>query len=654
MKNNGIEINKKKWHCIRYGVANSDSGSGSGDPSDPSDPSNPSNPGNLPSGWMRLILHYPEDSIDRQWRLAVPGEVRDNASEEWQFYTTPILLKIEDIPYVLIRYSLNGEEVMLADPGKVAIDISTEPTLLDDKVTVTINYDSGCINKHYKIGNSGWKTYTGPFEVTEAVLIQARADKEMDVTDTNGNVLGTTLISGQDKYQIQKAPEKKEPDLSLPPPVINKLTAVEPEKARITIDYPTDQGEIRKIYKLNSGAEIEYTGEFPILEYGTEITAYYYTADNKKSPPASLTINDETKLEVKIFVEPDPSVNKTVFSTKVTIEYDERATNKTYKIDNGAEQLYTGTITIDKSCNITAYARKDAIEATDTKTIKFDDLKKPVISYVISPDKKKATVTIKYDEFNAVDKIYNIDGGESVDYTTSFDVTKNGTVIYAMNNNSKGDIKDTTATITGIVAIDPPKITETPNETKTKAIISIEYDPIAVTKQYSIDDGPLQNYTGTFEVDKNGTKIKAINKDSQNNEAESTLTVTCIQDITKPVISQQLSTDNMKATITIKYDPNAVIKQYSIDGGALQNYTEPFDVTENGTVIYATNTDAKNETKDATFTVSGIIPIIKPVITGELDTDKTKCTVTIEYAPNAVTKQYSIDGGTLQKLYRTI
>ena len=68
----------------------------------------------------------------------------------------------------------------------------------------------------------------------------------------------------------------------IPAPTIERLSAQEDgEVARVKITYPANAKE--KIYKVNYGEKQNYTKEISIEKYGTEIIAYYKTAEGKTS-----------------------------------------------------------------------------------------------------------------------------------------------------------------------------------------------------------------------------------------------------------------------------------------------------------------------------------------------------------------------------------
>ena len=118
-------------------------------------------------GWIRLNLNYPDNSTNWEWRIGKEGEIRtgyDNT--DWQSYTGPILVKLEDVDDVYIRYEINGEVYIVAPSGKVAVDINPGKYTLkaQEKTEVEIYYDKDSKSKEYRIDGGDWQEYKGIFK----------------------------------------------------------------------------------------------------------------------------------------------------------------------------------------------------------------------------------------------------------------------------------------------------------------------------------------------------------------------------------------------------------------------------------------------------------------------------------------------------------
>ncbi len=634
----------KRWHTINGGIEIGDGEEG-GDGED------------IPEGYMRIHLQYPEDSTDRQWRIGRPGEIREDESLEWQDYTgEPILVKIDDIKNIWIRYNLKGVEIVEAPKGSLAVDIRVEPKEANqEKVTVSVYYEEGSTNQKIKVGNGGWRIYTGPFEVTENCVVEAMAEKEIDVTDNNGNKIGTTTIKGKDSVRIKNIGEK-EINEELPAPTIEDLGKQANEKTTARVIYPEDQGNIRKVYKLNSGVETDYVGDIKIEEWGTELIAYYYTEEGEKSPEARQTFNDPTKLEVEIIVQPNPSVDATIKETNVEIEYSEEAEQKTYKIDNGEEIDYTGSFKVTKDCTITAYARKTGIDdAIAIEKIKFkqeneeERLQAPKFKQENNEDKITAKVTITYDE-KAIIKKYNVNGEGLQDYTNPIDGLKDGDIVYAYSEDANGNVADNTYTVKiEEEKLQAPKFKQENNADKVTARVTITYDEKATIRKYSVNEGDLQDYTNTIDGLKNGDVIYAYSENAEGKTADGTYTVKIEENkMQAPRFKQTNNEDKTQATVTITFDRSATIKQYSVNSGSMQDYANPIEGLKDGDVVYAYSENAEGQSADGTYTVNlEKEPIDAPKFKQEDNAEKTQATVTITYDEKAVEKKYSVNGGDL-------
>ena len=648
-----------RWHTLNIGIS-IDDGEDGGESGEG---------GEIPDGYMRIHLDYPEDSTDRQWRIGRPGETRTDGDLIWQDYTGPILVKIDDIKNIWIRYNLKGVEVVQAPSGTLAVDIRVNPLApYQEKVTVDVYFEPGSTNQKVKVGNGGWRVYEGPFEVTENCTIEAMAEKEMEVTDQNGNSLGTTTIKGKDSYKITNIGE--EPiNQNLPAPIIDDIgNQGGEEKTTARVTYPQDQGNIRKVYKINSGLEQDYVGDIKINEWGTELIAYYYTESGDKSPEARKTFNDPTVLNVDIFYQPNPALDDSIKETTVEIDYSNEAESKTYKIDNGQEQDYTGPFKITQDCTITAYAKKTGVTtATDVAVIKFKVpqqvvLQAPRFSQANNQDNTEATVTITYDT-KATIKKYSVNAGELQDYTTPIENLKDGDVVYAYCEDEEGNSADGTYTVNLQTTTPPgqqlqaPRFSQANNADNTLATVTITYDTKAVIKQYKVNNGGMQDYTTPIENLKDGDIVYAYCEDAEGNSADGTYTVnlqTTPTQLQAPRFSQTNNQDNTLATVTITYDTKATIKKYNINGGNLQDYTVPIENLKDGDVVYAYCEDAEGNSADGTYTVNlqTTTPPTQqfqaPIISPNYAPDNSKVTINIRYDSNAVTKKYSIDGGELK------
>ena len=270
-------------------------------------------------GWIKLKLHYPEGSTDWEWRLDGEDGIRTGYNgDNWQAYTGPILVKLEDTENVYIRYKINGETYIIAPRGKVVVDVEPEKWTLNSGETtkVKINWDSKAGTKKYRINGGSWQEYSGPFEVSANTLIEAKATKKEPVYDSEGEFQYNKTLTGQDTAYVSLyvEPGKTAPSgpggIPLSPvgggpsdpsnpggpwvptpgtpspnalagPIINSNPSSSiVEETEVTIT--TQEAAYKIYYKIGSGAYKEYTGPFTVRE-NCIIRAYYVSLSEGKT-----------------------------------------------------------------------------------------------------------------------------------------------------------------------------------------------------------------------------------------------------------------------------------------------------------------------------------------------------------------------------------
>ncbi len=604
-------------------------------------------------GWIKLTLYYPAGSTEKKWRLGTEGELRADPISMWQNYTGPITIPLDRIQDVWIKYKLDNKEVVIPPAGTLLVDIMPDKTGYTKVpgVKVNINFDETATTKEYRVGDSGWITYTGEFNVTENCIIEARAKKTETIYNTDGTVLVTRNIAGRDLVYIGNIGIE---ETQLPAPTITRLPAVGTEKARVQVTYPAEAN--KKIYKVNYGIEENYEAEINVENYGTYIVAYYYDASGKRSQAAGIRINDTTtgqppegpgpydpkppyelgnpppvKPDNAIIIAPTVVVNPTTIVEEVQVSVNAPAeADKVYiKLGRyGKYELYTSPITVRENMEVYAYYRTYPGERSDTGYGVVSNIKKnnkPYVSISANPypwtgsyGESEVTVTINYSDTTSIE--YSEDGIVYVTYTAPFTVTENKR-IYARGTNAYG-VTETSLNITNIGKIKPPTpignlsvgINVNPEPTVStarvgKANVTIDYDNKATEKYYSIGKyGELKTYTGSFEVTSNCTiyaYAKGVNAVGQTSKTIDNL----ITGISQPIISavpdngQQAS----KVSVSIEFDKYSKIKRYSTNGGALRDYSAPFEVTKNGSVIYAYSENELGQKSEATYTIQNIV-----------------------------------------------
>ena len=608
-------------------------------------------------GWVRLTLYYPSNSTERMWRLGSEGEVRSDDTLNWEDYTGPITIPLSRVEDVWIKYKVNNETVVIPPSGRVLVNIEVSPTgTLTRRVTVNINYDASATTKEYRVGNSGWIPYTGSFEVSENVMIEARAIKDDSVYDASGNPVVTRTAMGRDYYYVGNIGVEEH---DLPAPTIERISPVGDEVARVRITYP--EGAAQKMYKLNYGIEETYSEEISITRYGTYVLAYYYDASGKRSqtkgiyinntdpssggsgswnPPSDVVINpprgsgDPIPVE-PIYQVPAPSivVSPTTITNQVRVSVSVPSTaDRIYlKLGSGNYQLYTGEVVVRENMSVSAYYITYQGERSDTgygrvsnirgtngrgEALPYLRIDADPFPYPNATGARSVEVSLVSSDADTVE--YSLNGIEYQSYTRPITITSNQRV-YARASNAAGTTR-TYLDITNIGTYTPPvsrdrlsvSIMAVPDPsvstTKVDSVrVKITYDTRATRTYYSYgENGSLIEYTGEFEVTEN-TTIYAFAVSNNGLGQASKVIDHITSGIADPLITVVPSTQQAsRVRVTIDYDQSATIKRYRIDGGSLRDYTGPFDLTD-GRTIYAYSENARGESSSSTYQITNLI-----------------------------------------------
>ena len=192
-------------------------------------------------------------------------------------------------------------------------------------------------------------------------------------------------------------------------------------------------------------------------------------------------------------------------------------------------------------------------------------------------------------------------------------------------------------------SLSPPVISIEPESvTNQNVTVTITYPSEASVKQYSINNGAWQNYTAPFTVELNST-VSARYYDGQNLLSPSaTYTISNIDKTppSAPEISAAAVEEGI--SVSINYPEDASVKQYRIDGGAWQTYTQAFILSQSGTIEARCYDQAGNVSEVDTYEVS--LPPAAPTFTSQPDSSvpSASYTITINYPAGAVVKQYRI------------
>ena len=565
-----------------------------------------------------IKITYPDKAVKKVYTI--------NNSEE-QNYTDILSIKYWGTTVTAYYYDSTGTKSSVSEITINGEDkILYAPYLLQKVPTgselarVQVEYPTNAVNKVYKVNDSTEQTYTGDILITSwNTKIEAYYyDKDTDESPHNNiTVLQLPTLTRKDARNAD-------------------------EKASVHADYPTEAN--KKVYTINYGKEQIYTDDISVKEDGTIVTAYYYNSNGVRSQSVSITINP---VNYRIPAPPTISINPTTQTSSVQvsiINVPAGATQTMLKIGRyGEYKEYSTPVTVTQNNEVYAYYRtiegvksevaKEKITNIQTQITKPDGthiLPSVVINadpYPYKGAEKTDKITISVVSSNADTVEYSTDGVIYKTYTTAFDITQNGR-IYARATNTYGtnstylDINNVGAMLEPPIQLDniPVSINANPDPQSssnkvTKVIVSIEYGSKAIEKYYSIGlFGKQIPYTGQIELTQN-TTIYAYAK-GKNAVGQASLKIDNLLDgISKPIIliNPTVGKTASKVTVSINYDKNATVKKYSINGGALQDYTVPFEVSDNNSIIYAYNKNVKNQSADSSYTITNIVP--EPPIT---------------------------------------
>ncbi|MBP2325019.1 PKD repeat protein/glucose/arabinose dehydrogenase [Kibdelosporangium banguiense] len=287
---------------------------------------------------------------------------------------------------------------------------------------------------------------------------------------------------------------------------------------------------------------------------------------------------------------------------------------------------------------------------TASKTAKFDyfhaswaqpsDKDAPVTTAVTDPAGEWAAAPVKVtlsatDSGSGVDRTeYTVDGGAWTPYTVPFTVSGDGTHQVGYRSADKAGNVETTKSLTVKVDTTAPTATAatTPaapdgqngwfTSSVSVAVTAADATSGLAKTEVSVDNGPWAAYTEPVSVAADGSHTVAYRvTDVAGNTFSGSLPVN--KDATAPLTSAQFAAPNddgwHNGAIPValsSVDPASGVAstQYSLDGGPWKPYTEPVNVTGDGThtVAYRSTDRAGNveQQKAATVKIDGTKPTV--------------------------------------------
>ena len=632
-------------------------------------------------GWIRLNLYYPVGTTNHEWRIYREGEIRGK-DDIWEAYTGPILVKISDISNVYIRYNLASEKVIEAPNGKVLVSIEPDNMELEgDKTTkVKIVYDKKAKKSEYRINGGEWQSYSEEFVVPSDTLIEARAEREDNVYDNEGNVIMTKTVTGTDAVYIS---EKASDPLDFG----SVSVKINPEKRSLSgneitnVEIIYEKDAITRMYKVGNGPWLEYTGIFSVSK-NTTITAFAeskksITLDNGIVREGIATGSDRVRIRetgsadpidpdssgenrLKVYVKPSSYRVLNNQKAKVNITSNEANAKLYYSFDNSNYIEYTGSFEVGANTYIYAMAEYEGKRAYSMRFVGAvevtDYLEGPMISVDPTTVTESVDVNISTKE-EAKNIYYSIDGNTYQEYKESFKMTKNAIIrsYYIRTDNKKSE-----TTYYYVQNVKVPKKPYVRIDAKPSMYLSEDVDMVEVSisgtnynsLEYSFNGIEYYPYNGPLQITQSKSiYAKGTNENGSTIEKLNITTSIAPIPIEKLDVAITLSPEEKDLTglidkleVTIDYDERATGKYYRLDNGDLQEYKGPFEVNEN-TTVYAYAISEKGigkSSKQINYLTTGIA---SPIITVSPDTPAEWVRVEINYAPTASVKKYKINNG---------
>ena len=487
-------------------------------------------------GWIWLNLHYPANSTKWEWKKLDENEEQSGEDLNWKEYTGPIRVRVEDVDKIIIRYEIDGNEIIITPDGYY-VDIEPEKTSVKagEVTKVKINYGSNVEKVEYRINNGVWQEYTNVFEVGPNTSIEARIRYLIDVYDDEGNLL------------FQKTKKK------------------------------TASGYI--------GEVIESTG-------GSVTPSKPTDPSNPDPTPSTCTTCSCVDGSYNVKIVPTSRYVNNNMPVKIRIDYEDGVTLKQYKLGiNGTWQNYTGEITVTNGVEIFAkgsgYKEIDGctkwVSGTDVAIVGEKTYKVEVYPARTSIDSTETT-TVEISTWikdNRVSLEYSINGGEYQEYTKKLEVGPNTTIVARakwiledgteINDQASATVYENKNGLRTSISSSAKKVGGI-----SQATIEITTNLKADKKEYTLDNGASwKEYTGPFGVDANTLVCARSSKTNTDGTTQ-----------TSPMVCKYISEDDLNlriipsayaarkggyVTAEIKTDYNVEKIEYSLDNGASWN-----------------------------------------------------------------------------------
>ena len=480
---------------------------------------------------------------------------------------------------------------------------------------------------------------------------------------------GTLSVGGSVKYgdyTYDLRLNGKNLDLTVKASVIPAPTVTAdvttPTNGNVLLSAVFDEFSTVREYRIDGGAWQSYTAAVSV----SQNCKVEFRCKDAQDVYSSITLYDVTNIDRSA---PVISVtgNLTQPARKVILTASaDDGSALLYSFDNVNYQRYKDGVTV--TANGTVYFKStDAAGNTTQKTVQITniDLNAPdapaVTADVTAFTNKAVTLTIHFTA-NAAVKEYSKDGKNWQTSPNTLVVTENGT-LYFRETDRAGNVSDVTTYIVSNIDKLSPGVPENMTFALSGNTLNIDWNDAADqgssgVKGYEFRYGKSSSLSGSGEFTspssaqvtglEDGTwyfQVRSV--DAAGNYSNWSRSFSTVLDRVAPEITLNANTEQpvRMALLTASVDDGSTI-MYRRDSGSWELYTAALTVTENGTWYFkATDAAGNTSEKFITFTNISAEAPDKPAVFADITGPTRKnVTVTALFTPNAVKKQYSLNG----------